>query len=258
MRYSFLFIVILFLSQCSHFIKKEPKGFEQARFWKDQQQRAQLLNKISAKMTIYYEWKEKGIGGRANLLAHMPKNLRLEIRDPIGRLQHVLTLSKPKVVAYFPSNKVVYYDDQGGSLFFRRFFGAKMTVSDFHSLLVGVIPKELAKANFDEWHWNGKRGLYEGVLKSQKEKLIAFIDPERGMASEIIMENVDTVVKIEYGDFQSCCGATEPEGKLKLAFSLTLSNKNPRSSIDVTWQKLRFTKNTPKPELFSPDFPILQ
>lgn len=232
------FLTILYLiSACAAKPIIEPTNYSPNQFWSDQTLREKSLKKILGKFKLYYNWEGDSVSGNGSMIAKMPNQLRLEARDLLGRVQYIVVLKKKKLTAYYPSQKVAYYDNHSGSVYLKKVMGTSFTFADFQLLLMGVLPNNMKKPKFDEWAWDAGRGAYEGVLGFKDKVLAIYVDPKFNSIKEISVESKEYDMKIEYEDFKECC-AGKKEG-FNVAQMVAMMSENPKAEIEVNWKELK-------------------
>jgi len=250
---------LLSLLGCAHAPTAQPTGLEPQAFWKEQQLRLADTRQVSSRIYFRYEGKKQNLGGQGRLVLQAPDALRMELRDPIGRLQYVATLRDHQFVARYPRQNVAYVDQASGAAYLHRVLGVNVSFEELKDLLVGVIPRTLRKAKFDHWEWSPEEGVYVGTLHLNEKLIEAGVD---GRSAALSWLKVDGAKKgdsatIRYADFDPCC-RLEGNGlvsEFPLAHSVTLQMADTGTSVSLEWQDVKSFRD-PKPvEVFKAELP---
>lgn len=248
-----LLFPLLLVTACAHLPRRSPTGLTPAAFWIAQQTRVTVLSKISGKLNVRYSGKKQSVSGRGRILVQGPQKVRLELRDPLGRLQYVLTLDGKDMVAYYPSQKTAYLDDRAGTEYLREFMGIDVSLSELESLFVGIIPPLSPRNAFASWDWDPEAGYYRGVLDQTKgQKVTAWVDGEHGALRDLELDSAAEKIRVHYSDFSSCCGGTEA---VPLASTVAIELERSKVSMEVEWQDIEALGQPRGAEVFQASLP---
>lgn len=232
-----LFSVLLLVS-CTHTPPKgKPTGLTANDFWKEQEQRAHAANAISGKVRVRYEGRREKVSGKGLLLAQLPDQVRLELRDPLGRTHYIAGLNGQQMVAYYPRQNLAYLDGSKGNNYLKKIFGMDVSFSEFHQILLGILPSTKPGTLIDSWAWDEERGLYRAQLKIRGNTAMVWIDPESGVLQECLLTIDVESVRVVYQEFSSCCEKESTPG-ISLAQVVTISLDKAKTSVDFEWDKI--------------------
>lgn len=237
-------IFLLLLSACSTAprVLQTPTGLKPEQFWLDQSRRAAETKQISGKLRLRYKGREQSLGGAGRLLAQLPDQALLELRDPLGRLAYLAALEGREFVAYYPTEKRAFVGNEGGSDYFRRLLGLDAGFGDLQRLLFGLAPSAAAKGAFDSWEWDSNRGQYRGLLKHRDQVLTFFIDPKLAVLRELEVRSPGEKIHVTYDDFESCCGEIGrlggPRTNVPLAFTVKVAMERADTAVEVEWEDI--------------------
>lgn len=229
------FLLLALLAGCTHAPPRQPTGLTAAEFWKEQATRKGVTAAFSAKLKLRYEAHKEGISGKGRLLAQAPGGFRLELRDPLGRVQYLVTLSGQEFAAYYPTQKRAYTDRQAGTQYMKRFLGFPFSFRDLESLLVGVLPPSLAEDKFDSWGWVPAEGVYRGVAAKGGAVLVCDVDPDTAAIRSLRWESGRETATVTYGDFSPCCGGQK---SIRLGDSVSVALKQAASKVEAEWDDI--------------------
>jgi hypothetical protein len=232
----FSLLSLFLFSGCAHKPTRLPTGLTAAGFWKEQGERKGRTESISAKLHLRYQSRAGGVSGRGRMLSQLPKYLRLEMRDPLGRVAYVVSLQGENFTAYYPSQKRAYTDKQSGAAYMKQFLGVSLTFKDLDHVLVGLVPSFLNTEKFDSWEWISEDGIYRGKAKRDSESLSCDVDPDTGALRALDWLGNGDVVHVSYSDFSSCCGGEAKGAKpLSLAHVVSVSIARVDSKVEAEW-----------------------
>ena len=248
MRTVLLFVLVGILSACTHLSPRKPTGLTAGAFWKAQAEKNLRLSSILAKLRLRYETRNEGISGKGRLVTHLPRNLLLELRDPLGRVQYLVALENENFLAYYPSQKKVYVDTQEGKPYLKKFLGFSFSFRDLRALLVGVIPSPLVTNQFESWEWKEGEGVYRGKIQKGPLQATCDIDPDTAAIRTFSWVNGEETAKVTYEDFFPCC-ADASNGAFRLAGSVGVHLDKVNSRIEAEWEEVSQFEGK-SPELF--------
>lgn len=227
--------LLIFLGGCTHLPPRQPTGLTANDFWKDQVLRRKLTGSISAKLRLRYEAHKEGISGKGRLLTQAPNQLRLELRDPLGRVQYLVTLSGSQFAAYYPTQKRAYRDSSGGMQYMKRFLGFPFSFRDLESLLVGVLPPSISSDRFETWGWVPDKEVYRGVSSKDGAVLVCDVDPDTAAIRSLQWESGKEVAIVTYSDFAPCCGGSQ---SVRFGDSVSVQLKLAASKVEAEWDDI--------------------
>ena len=249
-------LVLLFgLAGCVHAPPREATGLTAEVFWRDQALRRSRLSVISAKLRLRYEAHKDGVSGRGRLLTQLPSGLRLELRDPLGRVQYQVTIDGEQFAAYYPSQKRVYLDAKAGAEYMKRFLGVSFSFRDLHSLLMGILPDSFSGNALQGWDWDSGAGLYRARLEKNGVKLALGIDPDSAALRELTWESARDSARVTYQDFFPCCGSPLETNRPRLGGLVSVKLDKARSQVEAEWEDVVMVEPTKDGETFRPTLP---
>jgi|GEM_PF-1703486 len=252
------FFSLLFLSSCSHLPEKAPIAFTPTQFWNEQALRSSQVSRIFGKVKMHYRGKKESISGRGRVVAELPTRIRMELRDPLGRMRYLVTLAGGSLVAYYPTLKIAYLDARSGAAYLKRIVGTSLSFDELQSLMLGLLPKSLHQKSFKEWKWDGGKGLYRGTLEFEERLLTLGIDPKLIAIREAQVDSRKESLQLNYADFQPCCeaiGKLSSKERVALAQSVNVSHLTSHSYIDVEWDEMRHFESPKNGEVYRVDLP---
>ena len=214
---------------------------------------------VSSRVYFRYEGKKQNMGGQGRLVMQGSDAMRMELRDPLGRLQYVATLSEHQFVARYPRQNVAYLDQISGGAYLRRLLGIQVSFQELKDLLIGIVPATLKKAKFDSWEWNADEGVYVGVFKLNHRRVECGIDPKRAALAwmKITGEKASDAATIKYSEFDSCC-RLEGNGNVSqfpLAHTVSLQMAETGTSVSLEWQDVETFKDPKPAQVFKAELP---
>lgn len=254
MKYTIYILLILIVS-CSHtpVVVSPPRDIPQPEFWQGQELRTQSTRRLQGTVVVRAQWKKQRLTGRGQFLTQLPAQVRMELRDPLGRLQYLLNLSGSNVTAYYPREKLVYLDEKSGEAYLTKFMGLDITLPELQDFLIGRIPNRFETIpQFDEWAWEGATGYYRGVMKWGGRHLVAEVDPRTLALKALRIENKIEEILIQYKDFAPCC---HPTKNIQVAQTVRVSLKVANTEFEFSWKTLEAFKTPKNDEVFSVQLP---
>lgn len=251
-RTAALFAALLILVSCVHKPPRQPSGLKASDFWNDQRLRREAARLLSAKLQLRYQGRSESVSGKGRMLSQLPDHLRLELRDPLGRVQYLVTVNGERFVAYYPTQKRAYLDKQSGAAYMKRFLGVGFTFKDLQSLLLGLLPPGAKAEKFDEWGWAGAEEEYRGQLKRDGERLVVDVDPDSAAIRELTWETKSDVAHVTYSDFAPCCGGDK---SIRLAAVVTVGLGRTASKVEAEWDDITQLDAPKENEVFTVALP---
>jgi outer membrane biogenesis lipoprotein LolB len=250
-----IFSSLLLLVGCQHVSPRQPTGLTASAFWKDQQNRLAETGRLAGKIAVRLQGKKDRISGRGRLLAVMPDQIRLELRDPLGRMQYALSLHGKDAVAYYPSQKLAYLDSRSGFEYLKRFLGLELTLAELEQVFVGVLPGA-RKSELTGWEWDREKGYYRATLPPEPNsdnvrKITIFVDGRTAALAELEVETKHETLRIVYTDPEPCCDRRAKLGEgtaVAVGQTVSIHLENARASVEVEWENITKLAKDVKPE----------
>lgn len=249
---------VLTLLGCASTPKAQPTGLLPEAFWKEQQSRLTDTRQMTSRVFFHYENKKTSLGGQGRLVLQAPNALRMELRDPLGRLQYVATLQERQFVARYPRQSLAYLDQESGAAYLRRVLGIHVSFGELKDLLIGVVPQTLRKAKFDSWRWSDE-GVYVGTFKLKDRRIEAGVDPHQATLVwlKVDADRPSDRAVIRYADFDSCC-KLEGNGRssdFPLAHNVSLQMSETGTTVSLEWQDVQSYREPKPAEIFKAELP---
>jgi hypothetical protein len=224
-------------------------------FWKSQNRKQEETQFTQSKIRIDMVEKKRSLSGTGTLLAN-PDGLRLEVRDPLGRLQYLVGLqSKKDFIAYYPSQNVAYLDGVQGARYLREFLNLGMSFSELKELWWGVLPFSKGEARLESIKNAEKKGQYWISLGKAAIQAEALVDSETGDLLKLNWRSPSFEADFEFSDFARCCQEHISEDELpRVARNVFLKNGKQDSEIELQWVEIFPAKNKEN-GLFTIDIP---
>ena len=231
--------VSLLLGACASKPLKKPSGLKASDFFADQASRRSRLAQVSAKLYLRYTGRAESGGGRGRFLQQPPNRMRLELRDPLGRTQYLVTLDGDEFAAFYPTQKRVYVDKQGGLAYMKRFLGFGFSYRDLESLLLGMLPSSAKVDKLDDWHWEEGIGAYRGTASRGDTKVVVDVEPDTATIRELVWESGREKARIVYGDVGKCCQGKDGRS-VQVAHSAKVTLEQLASKLEVEWDEIDY------------------
>lgn len=220
---------------CATASPRQPTGLAEKTFWADQARRAAKLRHVNGSMGVRYKTKQTNVGGRGRIASSLGEGLRLEVRDPLGRVRFLVVLRGARFVAHYPSEKKAYVDSEHGTRYLRQFLGVGASFEELQDLFFGVLPRTFEVRKLENWDWDGSKGAYVGTARlPQGGALRVWVHPVHGAIELLQAQRGNDVVEVQYSDFSPCCGKGSPA----LANVVVLEPEHRRTSITAEWDDL--------------------
>jgi hypothetical protein len=243
---------------CAHTPSAEPTGLKAETFWQEQRDRSTDTRQLSSRIYFRYESKKENVGGQGRLVLQAPDALRMELRDPFGRLQYLVTLHDRRFVARYPRQNLAYLDKLGGAAYLKRVLGLNVSFQELKSLLTGEVPPGWRKPQFDVWRWDGESGAYVGEFHNGSRTVECVVDPQSAALREIRVRDSlpGGEAVIRYSDFSPCCQAENGTGApLPFAHLVRLEMPQTGSAVSVDWEEIGVFQEPKSPVIFEADLP---
>ncbi len=232
-----LSLCLLLVTACTHAPLRQPTGLAAGTFWKLQNERRQGLASLSAKLRLRYETKKESVAGKGRFVSDLPRNLLLELRDPLGRLQYLTSLDNEKFTAVYPSENRAFLDSEAGKAYLKKFLGFPFSFRDLAELLTGVVPSAVMRQSFDTWEWVAGEGVYRGTAKSGGSTVTCDVDADTAALRALSWKNGPESVHIGYDDFFPCCRQASGNG-FRVAGLVSVRLEKTDSKIEVEWEEI--------------------
>lgn len=237
-----LYAALLVIVGCSH-VHPEPKGYTEGEFWQEQGKRRSVTQKFSGKMYLSYQSEEQKGAGKGQIIASIPAQTRMELRDPFGRLHYLAILSGSKFSVVYPRQKKYFQDSEAGRFYLRRMVGFDRSFPKLISLFMGSIPADMG-SRFTSWRWDESKGLYRGTLKDREIEWAVYVNPKHSTIQEVRGNSPFTSFEMEYAQLRRCCGGTSVGGgdnkHILLAHSVSLTEPKSGHRMGVEWRELQW------------------
>lgn len=228
----------LVLAGCASTPPRQPTGLGEKAFWLDQAKRSAKLKNVNGAIAVRYKTKQTNVGGRGRIASTLGDGMRLELRDPLGRVRFLVSLRGSRFAAFYPSEKKAYVDSEHGTRYLRQFMGVGASFEEVQDLFFGVMPRTFRITRLDGWDWDATKGAYVGSAKLPKGgALKVWVHPDHAAIEMLQAQRGNDVVEVRYSDFSPCCGKGSPV----LANVVVLEPEHRRTSITAEWDDLQTT-----------------
>lgn len=232
---------------CSHVTRYQATGLQSKGFWEDQARRGEELKWVSGKLRFSYSGKDHAVSGKGRVLQQLPTQVRLEIRDPLGRVAFVAALEGKKFTAFYPSQKKALLGNDGGEDYFRSHLGFQTSFDDLQRIVVGILPTRAGKGPLAGWEWDEIRGAYWGELKSGDTRWRVWVDGKSAAIRELWIESPRETAKIAYSDFEPCCPS--------LSYFVQISLERAKTKVEWEWEEIEKLEKPRSAESFQIHLP---
>ncbi len=238
-------LVFLFLISSCAFLQPRPpvKPIEAkefwAVFWRNQTRKKLETQAIQGKIRLDMAEKKQTLSGTGTLYSS-PEGLRLELRDPLGRLQYAAVLDGKKFfLAYYPSQNRAYSDKAQGGIYLREFLGLGMSFYDLKDLWLGILPFKRSELQLESVEKTDREGQLLAVLKKGKLQIDALVDSTTGEILNLEWKNFDFKANFEFSEFAKCCEEYTTQNELpRVGRSVFLKIENQASELDLEWVEI--------------------
>jgi outer membrane biogenesis lipoprotein LolB len=216
-------------------------------FWKSQEKKREETQFTQSRIRIDLVEKKRSLSGTGTLLSN-PDGLRLEVRDPLGRLQYLVGLqSKKEFVAYYPSQNVAYFDGAEGAHYLKEFLNLGMSFSELKELWWGVLPFQKGEARLESIKNSEKSGQYWLLLGKAAIQAEALVDVETGDLLKLKWRTPSFEADFEFSEFARCCQEHISEEELpRVGRNVFLRNGKQESEIELEWVEILPAKRQEK------------
>ncbi len=257
-----LVAIVLALSACTHAPVSETKPLVSGpelttdRFWEEQKERKEETAQISAKVQVSYQGKGgKKVSGNGRLVLQPGERLRLELRDPLGRIHYLAALAGPHFVAHYPRQKLAYVDEKAGAAYVLDFLGIDFSFSDLHSLLLGILPERFTKSSFETWTFDKEAKVYKGLLTLSDYRVLATVDPQTAALKALELSSKAGKITLDYSVFEVCCHGIAASHSVRVAQVVDLKLDRARTSLAIEWEKISPLGEARPEEIFRLEIP---
>jgi hypothetical protein len=256
-------LVLLALAGCAHTAvtpSAPPKAatgeLTTDRFWDEQRARLEETSQISAKVRLSYQGKRgKKISGNGRLVLQPDTRLRLELRDPLGRIHYLAALSGENFVAHYPRQKLAYVDAKAGGAYVLDFLGIDFSFAELHSLLLGLLPPRFSKSTFDTWHFDKESKTYRGLLTVSDYRVLATVDPVTAALRGLELSSPAGKITLDYSVFEPCCHGLAASQSVRVAQVVDLKLDRAKTSLAIEWEKISPLEEARPEEIFRLEIP---
>lgn len=252
---SFIILASLLVSCVSQPRRKEVQLSEAKKlwelFWENQAKKREVTRRVQGKIRLQLTDKHQSISGNGSFYSS-PEGLRIELRDPLGRLQYINVLKGKSIFsAYYPTQSKVYFDRVQGRAYLRDFLGLEINFYELKELWLGILPFKKSEAQLEK----------AIDLEGQGQTLLTFngggfqsevsIDSQSGEALNFNLKTAHFDAHFEFSEFARCCEEQLSQNELpRLARNVFLKIENERTEIDLDWVEIIPALKTP-PGLFT-------
>lgn len=235
---------LLLLSACTHApVTQAPPPaageLTAERFWEEQKERKEEAAQISAKVRVSYQGRGgKKVSGNGRLVLQPEGRMRLELRDPIGRIHYLAVLSGGHFVAHYPRQKLAYVDDKSGGAYVLDFLGMDFSFAELHSLLLGILPERFAKSTIEAWHLDKEAKVYRGLMTVSDYRVQVSVDPASTALRALELSSKAGKITLDYSAFEPCCHGIASSRSVRVAQVVDLKLDRARTSLSIEWEKI--------------------
>jgi len=210
------------------------------RFWENQNRKREVTREIQGKIDLDITDKENSLSGTGGFYSGT-SGLRLELRDALGRIQYTTILKgKNLFVAYYPSQKVAYFDRVQGKAYLEKFLGLGLTFYELKDLWLGVLPFSKDQASYSQMLATENKKQVEVSLTAKDRTMRLSIDPITGEIYRIQWDSLDFKAVFDFSDFSKCCESVLAQTELPLVGrSVLLKIGEEKSEIQVDWGEIK-------------------
>ncbi len=205
-------------------------------FFRDQAERRRVLQDFSGKLKLSYVTEKNPVSGSGRIVGAALDRVRIELRDPLGRLQYVLLKQGERVAASFPRSQKAVTENSGGRAYFQQVLGAPWSLGDLVALFTGRLPKGWESQPVKSWKWDGEKAAYRGLLEDGKHSVTVWVDAKNTSLQSLVWKVGEQTLEVDYEDYDACC---EPQDSFKLAHKVSLKLPGEKSEVGVVWDTLK-------------------
>lgn len=235
----FFLIPWLFLTAgCAHREPQPETGLKPEAFWKDQQARSKSVDQVAAKLRLTFFGKNRSISGRGQLVRQPKRRVRLELRDPLGRVHYLAAQDQSAFTAHYPRRRLAYTDNKGGNRYVRAFLGLDFTFLGLQDIFVGLLPDVQSKT-VEGWKWDGETGEYVGTVQLTDRKATIRVDGRGGELTGLSVPMKEGTIEVKYSHFEPCCRGVGGKSNIRVAGIVELKLSQGLSGMEVEWERIR-------------------
>jgi outer membrane biogenesis lipoprotein LolB len=243
MKRVFYFLVLWVLSACTTpGPLKNKNNIDSnklfARIWANQELRLTQVQSFRAKIQLSLTEKGRSLSGSGFLIS-TPLGLRLELRDPLGRLQYSVGVTETdKFVAYYPSQSIAYFDSSAGKKYLKSFLKLDIGFLTLKDIWLGILPFKKTDANLVSVVPAETEGLSDVTIESSQGIWKASVDPETGDVIKLKRQSSEFKPEFEFSEFARCCESLITQNELpRIGRGVYLKN-NQESEIELEWSEI--------------------
>lgn len=235
-------LFLLLLASCAH-MYPEPQGYTENQFWQEQGRRRIISQQFSGSLYLSYQGQGQQGAGKGQIIADIPGQTRMELRDPFGRLHYLAVLNGKKFGVLYPQQKRYFQDSEAGRFYLKRMVGFDRSFPKLIALFMGAVPSDLGN-RFSSWQWDPRKGLYRGTLKDRELDWQIYVDPSNSTIKEIRGSSHFSSFELQYERPERCCGGTAVNAAvsthLLLAKSVALVEPKSGHRMGVEWREVEW------------------
>lgn len=238
-------LFILLVTACTHVRIYEPTGLTPIAFWKDQELRRNIIKQVSTKLRLTYRGKQRTLSGLGRMVLQQKDKIRLELRDPFGRVHYMAVLNEDRFTAYYPRQGLAYFDRKKGRAYIKDFLGIDFRFMDLQKLLLGQLPEEARNQKMEDWTWMRELGQYRGTLRFKDYEIICYVDAHKAGLRKIIFNFPTGKIEARFSSFESCCKGSKDT--ISVGRLVELDLRRTGTSLEVEWENV-VRQKTVRPE----------
>ena len=194
---------------------------------------------LNGKIRLSYQGRKQSVSGKGRILTQVPAQVRLELRDPLGRVAYLLALNGKKFTAYYPSQKRAFLGEDSGNEYFRSSLGLEAGFDELQRMLLGLLPDRVGRGPFTSWDWDDEKGAYRTEVKRGEMLWRVFVDGKTAALRELALESPTETFHVQYSDFEPCCGAMRMGAvKVALAGTVLVSMERAGTAVELQWEDI--------------------
>lgn len=254
-----LWLGLIVLSGCSSLGPSQP--FQSVtseelwdRIWENQSQRQSQVRAIRSKIQLSLAEKKRSLSG-TGILISKAEEVRLELRDPLGRLQYSVAQSENHpFVAFYPSQNVAYFDFAKGRNYLKRFLKIDLKFSDLRDLWLGILPYQRNELKLISMVPVIDKRVYEVKIRKAEDVWKAVVDPRNGDILKLNWSRGGAGAEFEFSEFARCCEVHLTEQELPRIGRNVFFKNSDGSEIELEWSSIEPSSNL-DPQLFQIEIP---
>lgn len=225
-----------------------------SRIWINQEMRLKEVQSFRAKIQLSLTEKGRSLTGTGFLIS-TPLGLRLELRDPLGRLQYsVAVIENNKFVAYYPSQNLAYLDSVAGRKYLSSFLKLNIGFLTLKDIWLGILPFKKSETRLVSVAASQTEGLIDLVLESSQGLWNAIVDPETGDVIKLKWQSSEFKPEFEFSEFSRCCESLITQNELPRIGRAVYLKNNQESEVELEWSEI-VSGVEKKSEIFKMEIP---